>query len=687
MGKDDKRLKEQEGVHYFAFLCSRLGFLFREVLHHDKGVDCEIEITTSLGLDTQIVAVQIKSRSEVYVTQKNEISLTVSQQNIDYWKNYGRPVILVVYTNAQEPLYWTRVDNLESKNVKVPLENQFNKETIHDLSRILIEYHREKSKSLKLKEIHEVLEEFGEDLNDIVDPIVESLKNAKNLFFKQKFKQAAEIYQSIANIYKKNCLIYYNLGICLLHLNKVDTVFEIAENLYREFPNRYEPLKLLGSAYAAIGNYFGAEQFLLKALKIQPESPDIWNSIGLINYHQGKYSEAIKAFLFSLKLHNDSFTHFNLALCYTAVNNYQYALQHYDEAIQLNEEFYDAYNNKGLLLKDLWRISEAIDNFKRAIDLDPENVKALFNYAYLLKDLGKNDKAIYFFSQALENNPNNEHIHLNLGLLYCRIENYNSASYHFKKCIRMLGISKKNLSKPLKIGISDIGYEVAFLITLEINPQFVVKVVDVKSIPELALYKGVPQMRSIVDFAQKNQVTKPMTPIVQSKLLRKHKEKQLRKIHKKNKRKLKENKNGIWFFGISTYAFAVFTMEDYRYYNKVIKEIKRRVRMEGNTEDEKLLQIEYEGHKYDLLYSEKTDLDNKVEVKIERRISEEVYFNINFNGYYLASISDGFSKEALKNFKESYEQNKYIVISLSCVSENNIVNHFAIKVKRVIFKL
>lgn len=47
-----RELKAQEGVGFFQYKCSKLGYLFREVVHHDEGVDCEIEITQSIPVES-----------------------------------------------------------------------------------------------------------------------------------------------------------------------------------------------------------------------------------------------------------------------------------------------------------------------------------------------------------------------------------------------------------------------------------------------------------------------------------------------------------------------------------------------------------------------------------------------------------------------------------------------------------
>jgi tetratricopeptide (TPR) repeat protein len=698
MSKDQRRLKEQEGVGYFRFLCAKLNYLCRDVVHHDKGVDCEIEITQSLDVESPIIAVQIKSWTEFYVTKENEITLTVSQQNLEYWRKYGRPVILVAYSDHEKPLYWTRVDNLKDRTVKISLNNKFDEDTLPKFSEIISSYYKKVVRGLKTKDVSQILVEFGfsDTLDKVIDPITESLKEAEEFIRDQRFEEAAEVYRSLARIYKQ-CPIYYNLGICLLHLDEIDEVFEVADFLYRKFPDRYEPLELLGNAFASIGEYEAAEEYLKKALAIEPQSPNIWNSLGLINYWQGNYAKAIEEFTTSLKYNSDAFVYYNLALCSTAIKKYEDALNYYDRALELNNKFYDAYNNKGLLFKSLWRFPEAISCFERAIELNPTYYYALCNCAYLLKDLGNNDKAISYYKQALELQPDHEHIHFNLALLYCRKSNLVKAEYHFARSINSLNISQTDIyENEVKLeGLIDVGYEVAYLIKIEVTKQST-RVVSVDDCSELALFKKIPLIRDIVDYSHANKLTKPLINIDPSGDFQKHKENQLRQRNYLNKRKRKNNTKGIWmFFAIrgentqkSGTPSAIYMIEDVNYFRKLKKEILRRAKLIDIYDQEDIHTVEVDGEKIQVSCVDKLDSNGTIEFNFEKRITGDIYFKINFNGYYLSGILLDNNDHLISSLKKSFNNSKSFKIILQCITELGLVEMFSIHgIKNVVFKL
>ena len=51
----------------------------------------------------------------------------------------------------------------------------------------------------------------------------------------------------------------------------------------------------------------------------------------------------------------------------------------YSKAFQINPNFFDAYNNMGILLKDQGELEEAIVAFKEALKIEPRNADVYFN--------------------------------------------------------------------------------------------------------------------------------------------------------------------------------------------------------------------------------------------------------------------------------------------------------------------
>ena len=81
---DDTRLNEQQGLGFVKFLAGQFGCLYRDITQHDKGVDAEPELVGKISVQSPIIGVQVKARSKFQLTSDNEISITVTNQNLKY---------------------------------------------------------------------------------------------------------------------------------------------------------------------------------------------------------------------------------------------------------------------------------------------------------------------------------------------------------------------------------------------------------------------------------------------------------------------------------------------------------------------------------------------------------------------------------------------------------------------------
>ena len=200
---DHNRLVEGEGVYAIGFTAHKLGLLFRQVKEHDKGIDAEIELTQTVNAISPIIGLQIKARSRFKVLRDKKISIRVSEQNLRYWKNYGRPVILIAYSH--EGAYWTRVDNTTSRNIIVDYTSIFDESTIKFLVEILSDYYSShNAKALDYFDIHhsighntstEIYAGYERNKHPFIN--LDSLDDIKNILtFAEKYCQQVELRHS-----------------------------------------------------------------------------------------------------------------------------------------------------------------------------------------------------------------------------------------------------------------------------------------------------------------------------------------------------------------------------------------------------------------------------------------------------------------------------------------------------------
>ena len=109
--------------------------------------------------------------------------------------------------------------------------------------------------------------------------------------------------------------------------------------------------------------------------------------------------------------------HFELAVRYHNLGNYEEALKHYLAVLAADEFNVEARNNLGLLYHRRGLTTEAIDQFRRAIAINPQYVKARSHLAVVLMDAGRLAEARAELRAAMTIEPRNADLIVNMALV------------------------------------------------------------------------------------------------------------------------------------------------------------------------------------------------------------------------------------------------------------------------------
>jgi Flp pilus assembly protein TadD len=113
----------------------------------------------------------------------------------------------------------------------------------------------------------------------------------------------------------------------------------------------------------------------------------------------------------------DGVNHFELAVRYHNLGNYEEALKHYLAVLAADEFNVEARNNLGLLYHRRGLTAEAIDQFRRAIAINPQYVTARSNLAVVLMNAGRVAEARAELRAAMTLEPRNADLIVNLALV------------------------------------------------------------------------------------------------------------------------------------------------------------------------------------------------------------------------------------------------------------------------------
>jgi protein O-mannosyl-transferase len=113
------------------------------------------------------------------------------------------------------------------------------------------------------------------------------------------------------------------------------------------------------------------------------------------------------------------------------------ALEHFQNAVEINPNYLEAHSNLGLALLQKGQMDEAVAHFKKASEIAPNSLSTHYNLGVALFRNGELDEAVAQYRKALEINPNSLETHYNLGLTLFKKRQLDEAIAQFLEVLRL----------------------------------------------------------------------------------------------------------------------------------------------------------------------------------------------------------------------------------------------------------
>ena len=150
------------------------------------------------------------------------------------------------------------------------------------------------------------------------------------------------------------------------------------------------------------------------------------------------FDGAIELFDEAIELNpNNALAYFGRGTVYVGQKNFDAALKDFDAAIKLNPNDADTYNNRGNVYFALENFDTALKDFDAAVRLNPNDAGILYNRGNVYMDKDDFNAAIRDFTKAIELNSDYAAAYFNRGLSYKILENYESAIDDFTTYIEL----------------------------------------------------------------------------------------------------------------------------------------------------------------------------------------------------------------------------------------------------------
>ena len=128
---------------------------------------------------------------------------------------------------------------------------------------------------------------------------------------------------------------------------------------------------------------------------------------------------------------------YSTGLGFVGSEDYAKALPYFEEAVQRNPSYAEAWFEVGVCNGELGRHQEEIAAYQQAIRLKPDFARAYYNLGLAYGELGRYQEEITAFQQAIHLKPDFAEAHYNLGGVYGKLGHYQEAVAAFQQAIRL----------------------------------------------------------------------------------------------------------------------------------------------------------------------------------------------------------------------------------------------------------
>ncbi len=227
---------------------------------------------------------------------------------------------------------------------------------------------------------------------------------------------------------------------------KFQDVIVEGERLLKERQNDAQLIYILGLASINIQNYINAETYFEK-LVLFNKSAENFYILANVQKKLKKFDEAVVSFKEAIKLNpNFSEAYNNLGSAQKSLNKYEDAITNYKRSINLNKNNFEAYYNLASLYFFLENYIEAIDYYKHITNLKKVHEEICEKYTICLFKTGKKNEIKDFVLKIILKYPNNRTLNNLLGQSLLALNSHKEGLSYIKKGAGFLQLDENGVN-------------------------------------------------------------------------------------------------------------------------------------------------------------------------------------------------------------------------------------------------
>jgi tetratricopeptide (TPR) repeat protein len=214
---------------------------------------------------------------------------------------------------------------------------------------------------------------------------------------------------------------YFKFAVAFLWEGQDAAALPYLHELVRRGSDNARIPRLIGQIYLQSGKLDEAEQYIRKALDMNPAYADAWSELGSVFEARKDLAQALVCYEKALALQPGlTYAQVNAAHAAELTGESAKAERYYREALKSDPKNADAANGLGLMRAKQAHFDEAKQLFQQAIEDRPDFGSAINNLGVLYLNTGHVDDAVAAFEYGLKVAPDEDILYLNLGRVYAR---------------------------------------------------------------------------------------------------------------------------------------------------------------------------------------------------------------------------------------------------------------------------
>jgi Tfp pilus assembly protein PilF len=202
--------------------------------------------------------------------------------------------------------------------------------------------------------------------------------------------------------------------------------------------NNFDSISLLANIFAINNDYIKAKEFLLRAIKIQPNNTTILNNLGTASKELKEMNKAMNFYGKVLKIDsNHTNANYNLGLIFYKLKDLKKAKKYLEKTITIQPNYALAHFNLGNLQKEFKEFKKAELSYLKAIELRPSFANAHNNLGLVFSEVGNIEEAISSYNRAIEISPNHAGAYNNLGRIFTETGKFANATAAHEAAIKI----------------------------------------------------------------------------------------------------------------------------------------------------------------------------------------------------------------------------------------------------------